>query len=123
MAYKLRACPFCGGEANTALAAYASGATAHVVCDACGAKVYGYGRGERGLRDAVESWNRRAERTWHDFSDELPPVGASVLCRGKNGALYVGKLVTFNGNGTRKVWVPRGDQYRTPEKWKAVDES
>ena len=66
MAYKLRACPFCGGEAHAALAAYASGATAHVVCDACGAKVYGYGRGERGLRDAVESWNRRAERTCRD---------------------------------------------------------
>ena len=63
MAGELRCCPFCGGEAHAALAAYASGATAHVVCDACGAKVYGYGRGERGLRDAVESWNRRAERT------------------------------------------------------------
>ena len=69
---------------------------------------------------AVDLWNRRAERTWHDFSDELPPVGVSVLCRGKNGALYVGKPVTVNGNGTRKVWVPRGDQYRTPENWMEV---
>lgn len=69
---------------------------------------------------AISAWNRRAERTWHDFSDELPPVGVSVLCRGKNGALYVGKPVTFKGNGTRKVWVPRGDQYRTPEKWMEV---
>ena len=60
------------------------------------------------------------ERTWHDFSDELPPVGVSVLCRGKNGALYVGKPVTFKGNVTCKVWVPRGDQYRTPEKWMEV---
>ena len=63
MAEELRPCPFCGGEAHAALAAYASGATAHVVCDGCGAKVYGYSRGERGLRDAVESWNRRSERT------------------------------------------------------------
>ena len=63
METEIRACPFCGGEAHAALAAYAGGATAHVVCDACGAKVYGYGRGERGLRDAVERWNRRAERT------------------------------------------------------------
>ena len=60
---QLLPCPFCGGEAHAALAAYAGGATAHVVCDACGAKVYGYGRDERGLRDAVERWNRRAERT------------------------------------------------------------
>ena len=65
MTNDLRPCPFCGGEAHAALAAYASGATAHVVCDGCGAKVYGYSRGERGLRDAVESWNRRAERTCH----------------------------------------------------------
>ena len=63
METEIRACPFCGGEAHAALAAYAGGATAHVVCDGCGAKVYGYGRGELGLRDAVESWNRRAERT------------------------------------------------------------
>ena len=63
MTNDLRPCPFCGGEAHAALAAYAGGATAHVVCDACGAKVYGYGRDERGLRDAVERWNRRAERT------------------------------------------------------------
>ena len=63
MTNDLRPCPFCGGEAHAALAAYAGGATAHVVCDGCGAKVYGYGRGERGLRDAAESWNRRAERT------------------------------------------------------------
>lgn len=71
---------------------------------------------------AAEEWNRRAERTWHDFADELPPVGSVVLCRGRNGALYVGKPVTFKGNGTRKVWVPRGDQYRTPEKWMEVGE-
>ena len=63
METEIRACPFCGGEAHSALAAYAGGATAHVVCDACGAKVYGYGRGERGLCDAVERWSRRAERT------------------------------------------------------------
>lgn len=71
-------------------------------------------------RHMAERWNRRAERTWHDFTDELPPVGSVVLCRGKNGALYVGKPVTFKGNVTRKVWVPRGDQYRTPEKWMEV---
>lgn len=87
-------------------------------CPYCGA------RGPMALSEdeAVEAWNRRHERTWHDFSDELPPVGVSVLCKGKNGALYVGKPVTFKGNGTRKVWVPRGDQYRTPEKWMEVEE-
>ena len=71
------------------------------------------------LADLIEP---EPERTWHDFSDELPPVGASVLCRGKNGALYVGKPVTLKGDVTREVWVPRGDQYRSPEKWMAVSE-
>lgn len=63
MAEKLKPCPFCGGAAHASLAAYASGATAHALCDGCGAAVLGYGRGERGLRDAVKRWNRRAERT------------------------------------------------------------
>ena len=81
MTNDLRPCPFCGGEAHAALAAYASGATAHVVCDACGAKVYGYGRGERGLRDAVERWNRRAERTCRVVSaKECGGVGYAPGC-------------------------------------------
>lgn len=88
-------------------------------CPYCGA------RGPMALSEdeAVEAWNRRAELTWHDFADELPPVGASVLCRGRNGALYVGKPVTLKGNGTREVWVPRGDQYRTPEKWMEIEDA
>lgn len=63
MTNDLKPCPFCGGAAHASLAAYASGATAHALCDGCGAAVLGYGRGERGLRDAVKRWNRRAERT------------------------------------------------------------
>lgn len=63
MAEELKPCPFCGGAAHASLAAYASGATAHALCDGCGAAVLGYGCGERGLRDAVKRWNRRAERT------------------------------------------------------------
>lgn len=76
-------------------------------------------------RDGVAHvWNRRAERTWHDFSDELPPGGSSVLCRGKNGALYVGKPVMFvDGTRTREVWVPRGNQYRMPEKWMEIEDA
>lgn len=85
-------------------------------CGACGPMALSKG-------EAIDAWNRRAERMWHDFSDELPPAGASVLCRGKNGALYVGKPVTVNGNGARKVWVPRGDQYRTPEKWMEIEDA
>ncbi|MDM8270561.1 Lar family restriction alleviation protein [Thermophilibacter provencensis] len=115
MADELRPCPFCGGEAE--FETYGGTACA-VTCRKCrcGTPTVRLDDGER----AVEAWNRRAERTWHDFSDELPPAGVSVLCRGKNGALYVGKPVTFKGNGTRKVWVPRGDQYRTPENWMEV---
>lgn len=133
-------CPFCGGRAVDLHATrYEGGERSnkprvafYVRCRACGArgpmfKAKGEGFSPISERDhdrqrarAMDAWNRRAERTWHDFSDELPPVGVSVLCRGKNGALYVGKPVTFNGNVTRKVWVPRGDQYRAPEKWMEV---
>ena len=114
----LRPCPFCGAEAE--IVRNSSGSYfARCTNRQCAAKTRLYHENENGARLA---WNRRAERTWHDFSDELPPVGVSVLCRGKNGALYVGNPVTFKGNGTRKVWVPRGDQYRTPEKWMEVSE-
>ena len=112
----LSPCPFCGAEAEIVR----NGSGSYFVRCAdkqCAAKTRLYHENENGARLA---WNRRAERTWHDFSYELPPGGVSVLCRGKNGALYVGKPVTFKGNGTRKVWVPRGDQYRTPEKWMEV---
>ena len=114
------ACPFCGSdEVYVEEYEHHPGAMRwRMLCVGCMAGI------DTGIRQsagaAVQDWNRRAECTWHDFSDELPPAGASVLCRGKNGALYVGKPVTLKGNVTRKVWVPRGDQYRTPEKWMEV---
>lgn len=113
--YDLLPCPHCGGEAE-----FRDGSSTkpYIRCKECGCRTWG----SHAYDKLVAAWNRRAERTWHDFSDELPPVGASVLCRGKNGALYVGKPVTLNDNVTRKVWVPRGDQYRSPEKWMAVNE-
>lgn len=115
MAEKLRPCPFCGGEARIIAKPYEPKVCVGCDDDTC-LGFSGLGWLYDSEQEAAEAWNRRAGRTWHDFSDELPPVGVSVLCRGKNGALYVGKPVTFKGNGTRKVWVPRGDQYRTPEK-------
>lgn len=116
MSDELRPCPFCGGVHVEIVNQGSRPDDPHVVqCDDCDASASGMSADE-----AMAAWNRRAERTWHDFSDELPPAGVSVLCMGKNGALYVGKPVTFNGNVTRKVWVPRGDQYRTPEKWMEV---
>ena len=123
---ELLTCPFCGGEADVHYFAHDDSectvmcsnpnCRASVSARSCGSMTTAYNR-------ARKLWNRRAERTWHDFSDELPPVGASVLCRGRNGALYVGKPVTLKGNGTRKVWVPRGDQYRTPEKWMEIEDA
>lgn len=127
MSKELRPCFFCGrggvrvivvDEVTDAGCEEATVPLYAASCPYCGA------RGPMALSEgeAVAAWNRRAGYTWHDFSDELPPVGVSVLCKGRNGALYVGKPVTFKGNGTRKVWVPRGDQYRTPEKWMEVEE-
>lgn len=122
---ELKPCPFCGGEAKMH-AAFAHGVAsrvgAYVECGSCGAwskTHWGDGAQEK----TAEAWNRRAERTWHDFADELPPAKKPVLCKGRNGALYVGKPVTFvDGTRTRKVWVPRGDQYRKPEKWMEIGE-
>lgn len=126
MADELMPCPFCGGEADVHYFAHDDSectvmcsnpnCRASVSARSCGSMTTAYNR-------ARKLWNRRAERTWHDFSDELPPAGASVLCRGRNGALYVGKPVTVKGNGTRRVWVPRGDQYRTPEKWMEIEDA
>lgn len=115
-------CPFCGCEAK--LKEYKPTVSGVAICTGCGARSP-ICRGDHTggwKKHAAEAWNRRAERTWHNFSDELPPAGASILCMGKSGALYVGKLVTIGGDRTRRVWVPRGDQYRTPEKWMVVDE-
>ena len=128
-------CPFCG--ARPYVQVHELGDTcveARVVCPSCHVSTVRECQSWRvwngddeltrtlAMGRAISAWNRRAERTWHDFSDELPPAGINVLCRGKNGALYVGKPVTFKGNVTRKVWVPRGDQYRTPEKWMEIEE-
>lgn len=74
------------------------------------------------VADLIESSCDLEPTGWVSFDERLPEPGAPVLCKGKNGAYYVGKLVTSNGKGTRKVWVPRGDQYRTPEKWMEVGE-
>lgn len=131
MSEELKPCPFCGGEAPMESGRYQMDdvmySFAHVECLSCGACGSGFTEAEKPVESvealAADAWNRRADRTWHDFSDELPPVGASVLCRGRNSALYVGKPVTFKGNGTRKVWVPRGDQYRTPEKWMEIEDA
>lgn len=131
MSEELKPCPFCGGEARMSSGTHAIGRktyrTAKCTCSECGvtrsAVLDVCASLDEAESNAADAWNRRAERTWHDFSDELPPVGASVLCRGRNGALYVGKPVTFKGNGTRKVWVPRGDQYRTPDKWMEIEDA
>ena len=115
---ELLSCPFCGGEAR--FETYGGTACA-VVCQSCRC-----GTPTMSLADgmaAVNRWNLRAGRMWHDFADELPPAKKPVLCRGKNGALYVGKPVTYpKGERTREVWVPRGDQYRKPEKWMEIGE-
>ena len=118
---ELKPCPCCGSSNGLYVLQEDEYGEWSVFCDMCKTSLHNENHCET-RDDAVSAWNRRAERTWHDFSDELPPAGVSVLCRGKNGALYVGKPVTFKGNATRKVWVPRGDQYRTPEKWMEIEE-
>ena len=51
----LKPCPFCGGEAR----GYEGKIDAHgVVCNKCGAKIYGYA--SKGA--ATRAWNRRAEQ-------------------------------------------------------------
>lgn len=121
MSEELKPCPRCGATRGLYVLYDEHDMEWFVFCDGCKTSLHNEYNDTR--EEAVRIWNRRAERTWHDFSDELPPAGVSVLCRGKNGALYVGKPVTFKGNGTRKVWVPRGDRYRTPEKWMEIEDA
>lgn len=119
---KLKPCPFCGGEASVIGKPHETKFCVGCGDDTClGFSGLGWLYGTE--EDAAAAWNRRAERMWHDFADELPPAKKPVLCRGKNGALYVGKPVTYpKGERTREVWVPRGDQYRKPEKWMEIGE-
>lgn len=58
---------------------------------------------------------------WTSFDERLPELGTPVLCKGKNGAHYVGRPVTVNREYTCKVWVPRGGEYRSPAAWRPVD--
>lgn len=117
----LKPCPFCGSEKAELITCIEDGRIVYGAwCSQCCAST---GRRFANADEAVESWNRRAKRAWHDFADELPPAKKPVLCKGRNGAFYVGKPVTFvGGERTREVWVPRGGQYRKPEKWMEIDE-
>lgn len=58
---------------------------------------------------------------WTSFDERLPEPGAPVLCKGRNGAYYVGRPVTFGGERTSRVWVPHGAEYRSPVAWRPVD--
>ena len=73
------------------------------------------------LADLIEPSCDLVPSGWTSFDERLPERGAPVLCKGKNGAYYVGKPVTFDGERTDKVWVPRGAEYRSPAAWRPVD--
>ena len=68
---------------------------------------------ERLLSEPVDGWT--------SYGDKFPGPGAPVLCKGKNGAVYVGKPVTVNGKSTNVVWVPRGGEYRAPSAWMPIE--
>lgn len=119
---ELKTCPFCGSEAHIKEVVSSCERLYTVGCSDSGCMGFETLLLKPTKEEAATAWNHRAELTWHDFSDELPPAGKNVLCKGKNGAIYVGKPVTFKGKATRSVWVPRGDQYRSPKKWMVVDD-
>ena len=73
------------------------------------------------LADLIEPSCDLGPSGWTSFDERLPEPGAPVLCKGKNGAYYVGKPVTFDGERTGKIWVPRGAEYRSPAAWRPVD--
>ena len=73
------------------------------------------------LADLIEPSCDLGPSWWTSFDERPPEPGAPVLCKGKNGAYYVGKPVTFDGERTGKVWVPRGAEYRSPAAWRPVD--
>ena len=73
------------------------------------------------LADLIEPGCDLGPSWWTSFDERPPEPGAPVLCKGKNGAYYVGKPVTLDGERTGKVWVPRGAEYRSPAAWRPVD--
>ena len=73
------------------------------------------------LADLIEPSCDLGPSGWTSFDERPPEPGAPVLCKGKNGAYYVGKPVTYGGERTGKVWVPRGAEYRSPAAWRPVD--
>ena len=73
------------------------------------------------LADLIEPSCDLGPSGWTSFDERPPEPGAPVLCKGKNGACYVGKPVTSDGGRTGKVWVPRGAEYRSPAAWRPVD--
>lgn len=75
----------------------------------------------RSLADLIEPSCDLGPSGWTSFDERSPEPGAPVLCKGKNGAYYVGKPVTLDGERTGKVWVPRGAEYRSPAAWRPVD--
>lgn len=73
---QLRACPFCGGEANVKM--WCEPDTPYLVmCEACGASVKDYTT----EAEAIEAWNRRAEpeRKWIPVTEALPKEDIDVL--------------------------------------------
>ncbi len=73
------------------------------------------------LADLIEPSCDLGSSGWTSFDERPPEPGAPVLCKGKNGAYYVGKPVTYDGERTGEVWVPRGAEYRSPAAWRPVD--
>ena len=73
------------------------------------------------LADLIEPSCDLGPSGWTSFDERPPEPGVPVLCKGKNGAYYVGKPVTLDGERTGKVWVPRGAEYRSPAAWRPVD--
>ena len=64
---KLLPCPFCGGEAFTHIFGNEIAKGYYIACDECGANIKAFGY----EAEAIEAWNRRAERTAKVMNDGI----------------------------------------------------
>lgn len=74
------------------------------------------------LAELIEPADGGKPAAWRDFAADPPSERRPVLCKSRNGKYYVGSPCFFaNDTFTGKVWVPRGANYRRPEKWMEID--
>ena len=103
---ELKPCPFCGCQTATDIKLTDIGVGSNYVmeCDNCAASTGAIPYDE----DTIEAWNTRAS-PWKPVSEEgLPPHGAPVICKRKNGTVDRGEISALYFDGLPAWYMPEG---------------